>query len=91
MKDFNEWLPFSRSLHLLRETLHSGGKTPATYPAFFPVLPLDHIFVSPAKARIELTAETTHVTQVCLDHLPLRATITLPERGSPCPPNGNPP
>lgn len=91
MGDFNEWLPFSRSLHPLHETLHGAGKTPATYPAFFPVLPLDRIFVSPAEARIELTAETTHVTRICSDHLPLRAMITLPERASPYPPNENPP
>jgi endonuclease/exonuclease/phosphatase family metal-dependent hydrolase len=70
--------PFSRSLHPLREALHGAEKTPATYPAFFPILPLDRIFVSPREARIELTTETTHVTRVCSDHLPLGAAITLP-------------
>ncbi len=78
MGDFNEWLPFSHSLDPLRQALHGDGKTPATYPAFFPILPLDRIFVSPAEAHIELTAEATHVTRVCSDHLPLRAAITWP-------------
>ncbi len=39
---------------------------------------MDRIFVSPREARIELTTETTHVTRVCSDHLPLGAAITLP-------------
>lgn len=77
MGDFNEWLPSSRALAPLRATL-SSPKAPATYPAFFPMLPLDRIFIAPASAHIEVYTEATPVTRMCSDHLPVRATITLP-------------
>ncbi|MHB1951585.1 MAG: endonuclease/exonuclease/phosphatase family protein [Acidiferrobacteraceae bacterium] len=76
MGDFNEWFPLSRSLGWLNARL---GRTPAprTYPSFLPLLPLDRIWVSPAHALVELHTHNTAVTQVCSDHLPLKATITV--------------
>lgn len=76
MGDFNEWLPLSRSLGWLNARL---GYTPApkTYPAFLPLLPLDRIWVSPARALVDIQAHNTSLTQVCSDHLPLKAVITL--------------
>ncbi|MHB1586651.1 MAG: endonuclease/exonuclease/phosphatase family protein [Acidiferrobacteraceae bacterium] len=76
MGDFNEWFSLSRSLGWLNARL---GHTPAprTYPSFLPLLPLDRIWVSPAHALVEIHTHETSVTQVCSDHLPLKAIITL--------------
>lgn len=74
MGDFNEWLPYSRSLWWLKARL---GESPAprTYPAFFPLLSLDRIWVSPSNALRDLHVHSTTTTRVCSDHLPLRAVI----------------
>ncbi|HET9122389.1 MAG TPA: endonuclease/exonuclease/phosphatase family protein [Acidiferrobacteraceae bacterium] len=76
MGDFNEWFPLSRSLGWLNARL-GHAPAPRTYPAFLPLLPLDRVWVSPAHALVEIHAHVTGVTQVCSDHLPLKATISL--------------
>lgn len=74
--DFNEWSPFSRSLQSLQARL---GPTPAprTYPAFFPLLPLDRIWVCPPAALLDLRTHHNAMTRVCSDHLPIRAVVSL--------------
>lgn len=74
--DFNEWLPYSRSLKLLQARL-GPSPAPATYPAFFPILPLDRIWVWPQPALLEVHTHNTETTRVCSDHLPLKATVTI--------------
>lgn len=74
--DFNEWFPLSRSLKKLKARL-GDVPAPATYPAFFPILPLDRIWVWPEPALLEIHAHHTDVTRVCSDHLPIRATVTI--------------
>ncbi len=74
--DFNEWLPFSRSLNWMKARL-GISPAPPTYPAFFPILALDRIWVWPQPALLEVHAHTTTMTRICSDHLPLRANITL--------------
>lgn len=74
--DFNEWFPFSRSLKRMKARL-GNVVAPATYPAFFPILPLDRIWVWPQPALLELHAHHTDVTRICSDHLPIRATVTI--------------
>ncbi len=81
MGDFNEWRPGGRALSGLHAALGTPP-SPATYPAFFPLLPLDRIFISPPEALVDLHAHATHVTQVCSDHLPVRATIDWPPGGA---------
>lgn len=73
--DFNEWQPFSRSLKEMQQRL-GVSPAPATYPAFFPVLALDRIWVWPQPALLEVHAHTTSMTRICSDHLPLRAVVT---------------
>ncbi len=80
MGDFNEWWPAGRALSRLHAAL-GLQPTPATYPAFFPFLPLDRILVSPKDALVGLHAHTTTLTQVCSDHLPVRAVVRWPPAG----------
>ncbi|MDA8389608.1 MAG: endonuclease/exonuclease/phosphatase family protein [Gammaproteobacteria bacterium] len=80
MGDFNAWRPASGALSGLHAALGSQP-APATYPAFFPLLPLDRILVSPREALIGLHTHTTTLTQVCSDHLPLRAAVQWPPVG----------
>lgn len=74
--DFNEWLPWSRPLRRLRGRL---GKTPwrLTYPARFPLLALDRIWVSPPVRLVRLEKPANPLTRVASDHLPLKAVIEL--------------
>jgi endonuclease/exonuclease/phosphatase family metal-dependent hydrolase len=74
MGDFNEWFPLSRSLGWLQRRLGTAP-APRTYPAFFPILSLDRIWVSPPHALRDIEAYNSGQARVCSDHLPLRATI----------------
>lgn len=73
--DFNDASRFSRLSRSLRRRL---GPTPAprTFPARFPLLPLDRIWVSPVTALVRLAAVRTPLTRVASDHLPLRAVLS---------------
>lgn len=72
--DFNEWLPWSRPLRRLRARL---GKAPwhATYPARFPLLALDRIWVWPPGRVVHVEKHSNPMTRVASDHLPLRAVV----------------
>lgn len=78
LSDINEWLPRSRSLRWLREHF---GPTPQlrTFPSRFPVFPLDRIWVSPPSALAQLMIFDNPLARVASDHLPLRATIDMPD------------
>ena len=52
--------------------------SPPTYPAFFPLLPLDRIFVCPTEAQVTIHAENSSAARVCSDHLPLHASVIIP-------------
>ena len=72
--DFNEWLPWTRTLHALSRSLgpHHGR---ATYPAAFPLVRLDRVMVWPPEALKSLTKVSDARTGIASDHLPLVATI----------------
>lgn len=76
MGDFNEWLPWSRALRSLRKRC---GNSPAlaTFPAHFPVLALDRIWVSPREQLRRLQVVKTESTRIISDHLPLTAEIAI--------------
>ncbi len=75
--DFNDVSRWSRASRLLRRCL---GPTPApsTFPARFPLLPLDRVWVRPASRLARLAAVRTPLTRVASDHLPLRAVLSVP-------------
>lgn len=72
--DLNEWFPRSRGLDLLHRQL---GKAPSipSYPAWYPFLSLDRIWVRPRRALVTIKAHTTFSSRVASDHLPVVAEI----------------
>ena len=74
--DMNEWLPFSPALRPLRRVL-GPGTLQATFPARFPLLSLDKIFVSPARALRNAWVHRSRAAARASDHLPLIAEIDL--------------
>jgi endonuclease/exonuclease/phosphatase family metal-dependent hydrolase len=74
--DMNEWLPFSPSLRPLRRVL-GPGTLHATFPARLPLLSLDKIFVSPARALRASWVHRTPAAARASDHLPVIADLDL--------------
>lgn len=74
MGDLNEWIPQSRLIENLSETI--GFTTPqATFPAIHPALALDQIFVRPARVLDQRQAIDTALTRLASDHLPIFADL----------------
>lgn len=72
--DINEWFNWGRPLRWL----HAHFKTtphPATYPARWPVLSLDRIWVRASRHTVKLYTCKTRLCRVASDHLPLIAEI----------------
>lgn len=80
LSDFNEWLPIGRSLRWIHTQL---GKTALirTFPSRFPVFALDRIWVSPPAALTEISCLRTPLSRIASDHLPLKATVKIEQRG----------
>jgi endonuclease/exonuclease/phosphatase family metal-dependent hydrolase len=76
--DFN--VPRARGRELSSHT-EVFGRPPAraTFPAIAPVLPLDRIFVRPHAALVDIEAHRSRAARAASDHLPLVATIELPD------------
>jgi endonuclease/exonuclease/phosphatase family metal-dependent hydrolase len=74
--DTNEWLPLSPTIRNLHRCF---GKAPAkpTFPARFPFLLLDRIWVRPREALETVWAHKSSLAKIASDHLPLKATIAL--------------
>ncbi len=76
MGDLNEWCAWGKSLRILRRVF--GHPTaPETFPAAWPILALDRIWVSPAPALIGVQAHHTTLSEAASDHLPVRAEISI--------------
>ncbi|MEJ2524783.1 MAG: endonuclease/exonuclease/phosphatase family protein [Desulfuromonadales bacterium] len=72
MGDFNEWLFWGRPLRWLYR--HFGrSRSPATFPAVWPFLRLDHILSDPHERLHSLETVRNRLTRVASDHLPLVA------------------
>lgn len=76
--DFNEWLPWSRNMRLLRRRF---GPSPflATFPTHFPLFALDRILASPDHLLQTIERIVTSETRVISDHLPLLTELRLPD------------
>jgi endonuclease/exonuclease/phosphatase family metal-dependent hydrolase len=74
--DINEWFMMGRPLRWLNATL---GPSPSfrTFPAGFPLLALDRIWVRPAASVAGWAVHDSPAARVASDHLPLRAEINL--------------
>jgi endonuclease/exonuclease/phosphatase family metal-dependent hydrolase len=78
--DTNEWFPLSRTIQSLHRIF---GKTPAksTFPSWFPLLPLDRIWVRPKGALASVRVHKSPLAKVASDHLPLKVGIALGQTG----------
>jgi endonuclease/exonuclease/phosphatase family metal-dependent hydrolase len=74
--DLNEWFLWGRPLRWLRR--HFGRTpAPATWPARWPLLALDRLWVEPARMLERVEVLRTAPARGASDHLPLRATLAL--------------
>lgn len=74
--DLNEWLVWSRCLRALRQRF-TAPQSPATFPAWRPLLKLDRILIDTADMKMTLRAHRTATSEAASDHLPLVADIIL--------------
>lgn len=75
MGDCNEWRPNHGALRGLNRRF-GQSMMPRTFPAGFPVLPLDRIWVAPAAGLRRAAVYATPLARVASDHLPLRAEMS---------------
>ncbi len=78
MGDLNEWFLWGRPLRWLQRYFKQSRKL-ATFPAKWPLLALDHIWVSPAESLFQVAVHRTALAKVASDHLPIYAKIKLPD------------
>lgn len=74
--DFNEWRPAAPVLRRLEEFFGRPWSV-RTYPARYPLLALDRVWVRPMTALRGLRVHVSPLARVASDHLPVRATIDL--------------
>ncbi len=74
--DLNEWLVWSRCFRALRRRF-TATPSPATFPAWRPLLKLDRVWIDKADIRVSLRAHRTATSKAASDHLPLVADILL--------------
>jgi endonuclease/exonuclease/phosphatase family metal-dependent hydrolase len=82
MGDFNEWFIWGRPLRWLRQrfgAIHS----PATFPARWPFLQLDHILVEPLECLLHKNIYHADPAPISSDHLPLIAKLFIPDASNP--------
>lgn len=76
MGDLNEWLLWGRPLRWLKKHFKQSNNL-ATFPAKYPFLSLDKIWVSPAKSLIEVDVHKSPLARIASDHLPIIAKIDI--------------
>jgi endonuclease/exonuclease/phosphatase family metal-dependent hydrolase len=73
--DLNEWLLWGRPLRWLRRRF-APASHPRTYPARFPLLAMDRIWVRPCAALAGIAVHDSPAARIASDHLPLKAGLT---------------
>jgi endonuclease/exonuclease/phosphatase family metal-dependent hydrolase len=74
--DLNEWLVLGRPSRWLHRRYGKSPNLP-TFPALFPLFPLDRILVQPRTALLEYGTCASAEARLASDHLPLQALISL--------------
>lgn len=82
MGDFNEWLFFSRAMRRMHQIVRPGP-APRSFPARFPLLPLDRIWARPKRILRSVAAHRSVLARDASDHLPVIAEINLTEADRP--------
>ncbi len=77
--DLNEWRPDCSALAVLRPAFGEPCALP-TFPAFRPVLPLDHLLCRPAGLLRDLAVHDSPLARRASDHLPLVARFAAAAR-----------
>jgi endonuclease/exonuclease/phosphatase family metal-dependent hydrolase len=74
--DINEWLPLGRPLRWLNALF---GRSPAerSFPARWPIVALDRVWVRPRHALLALKAHRTPLAEEASDHLPVKAIVAV--------------
>lgn len=72
--DFNDWLPGRSVVHVLDRRLGRPPR-PASFPVFWPIVPLDRIWVRPTGALRRIFTHATPTARLASDHLPVVADI----------------
>ena len=72
--DLNEWLLWGRPLRWLARWFEATP-APATFPAHFPFLALDRVWVRPRARLVSLATHRSPLARVASDHLPLLAVV----------------
>lgn len=76
--DINEWMPYGRPLRWMHGLF---GRSPAerSFPARWPLVALDRVWVRPRHALLALKAHRSPLAQVASDHLPVKAIVAIHE------------
>ncbi len=87
MGDFNS-VPSSAAYRLLSRQLtevqsSTGGRPRATFPSRYPMLRIDHIFLSAGMTALSAEVPSNLRARIASDHLPLLATVELPADARP--------
>ena len=82
--DMNEWRRDRRSsLGSLAPGFGPVAQWVPSFPAVFPVLALDRILARPHDIIVGLEAHSSPLARVASDHLPVKATVRMPDSGVP--------
>lgn len=76
MGDLNEWFLFRKILRWLRAHFHATAHYP-TFPARFPLLALDRIWIAPYNRILNLGVHDSECARKASDHLPLQGIIEI--------------
>jgi endonuclease/exonuclease/phosphatase family metal-dependent hydrolase len=74
--DINEWRPRSFAIRSL-DTCLGRIACPRTFPATYPVFPLDRIWASPPAGLLDLKVPRNGLARLASDHLPIWASFDL--------------
>lgn len=78
MGDMNVWIPGNPEMHQLYKRLGAPA-TMRSYPAPFPMMSLERIWVLPAEHKVKVAVETSpsRLAPMASDHLPMVAAISF--------------
>jgi endonuclease/exonuclease/phosphatase family metal-dependent hydrolase len=76
LMDHNEWLPWGPVLRWCNEKF-GESQAVKTFPAAFPILSLDRIWVQPSAALVGVERYVSVSSRIASDHLPIKGTIDL--------------
>jgi endonuclease/exonuclease/phosphatase family metal-dependent hydrolase len=74
--DFNDWLPGRSVVHVLDRRLGRLPR-PRSFPSWRPIVPLDRIWVQPARALRRMATHSSAMARAASDHLPVVADIDV--------------